>query len=52
VIGPLGYAEPLALAALGDHLSRHRGASVGSARIRRDSGGALVLTTIVTTRSQ
>jgi hypothetical protein len=51
-LGGLGYAGASALAAAGDHLTRHHGFVPVSARIGRGSNSSLVLTTIVVQRSQ
>ncbi len=46
-----GFVDPEALEVLGNHLSRHRGFTPASARIRRGPGGTFVLATVLTQRS-
>jgi hypothetical protein len=48
-LNSLGYADSGALERLGDHLSRHRGARPAAVGIRRGPGGALLLSTVLTT---
>lgn len=49
-IGGLGYAEPRALATIGDHISRHHGATPVSVRVHRLPNGSCGLTTVVVQR--
>jgi hypothetical protein len=48
-LNSLGDADSGALERLGDHLTRHQGARPAAVRIRRGPGGALLLSTILTT---
>ncbi len=46
-----GFVDAEALEVLGSHLSRHRGFTPASARIRRGPGGTFVLATVLTQRN-
>jgi hypothetical protein len=50
-MGRSGYVAAVALATLGDHLTRHRGFVPASVRLGRGPNGTLVLTTVVVQRT-